>query len=433
MTKYLYIACYCIAVLSVIIFSLVFRPFSSPDEGAHFLRAYEVSNGHFINTEGNVGQKISYNDYNVIAKKYNPIAYYQSECDPQFEGCSVLSVNSAGAYPPIAYAFLSPSLIIGDVFNLTIENKLRLGRLMNALFCLSIAFFFAYKYSKENSIFIMFIMIPMVLILFSSFSADGVTILLSLLVILISYHHSFKEKKMLNIYILLILAFLVGSTKYVYIITCGLPFIFLICEHIKNKSKLDYKEFSYTLLIASTAILTSIFWMAITDTSLVYLGNGANPVAQLTYVLHNPLEYVYISQKAWLYDFMTLVSTFVPKYYFMGKSTTLILGCTTMVMIFIVLITDNELIANKINKLIIFVFFVMSSLFIILPLYLTYTPVGYDIILGVQQRYILPLLPILMIALSGIVKCKFSFNLAVSRIAILSVSVINLYICYFLL
>lgn len=36
-------------VIVVVAFSLLKKPFGNPDEGAHFLRAYEVSHFHLIN------------------------------------------------------------------------------------------------------------------------------------------------------------------------------------------------------------------------------------------------------------------------------------------------------------------------------------------------------------------------------------------------
>ncbi|HDT2133832.1 TPA: hypothetical protein ACLLIE_000191 [Enterobacter roggenkampii] len=57
-------------VIVVVAFSLLKKPFGNPDEGAHFLRAYEVSHFHLINREGDIGVGINCQDYFSAAKKH---------------------------------------------------------------------------------------------------------------------------------------------------------------------------------------------------------------------------------------------------------------------------------------------------------------------------------------------------------------------------
>jgi uncharacterized membrane protein len=48
-----------------------------------------------------------------------------------------------------------------------------------------------------------------------------------------------------------------------------------------------------------------------------------------------------------------------------------------------------------------FLIAIIQTLVICLPLYLTYTPVGYGQVLGFQGRYLFPIAPLLMVALSS--------------------------------
>jgi uncharacterized membrane protein len=53
--------------------------------------------------------------------------------------------------------------------------------------------------------------------------------------------------------------------------------------------------------------------------------------------------------------------------------------------------------AKKIQWVLIIVILAFLVVMIIVPLYLTFTPVGAEIAAGVQGRYLLPLIPVLMI------------------------------------
>ena len=89
---------YLITLVIVVLLSIKIKPFGNPDEGAHFLRAYEISKGHFFNTKGNIGVNISCREYEIIAKKYAPIAFEQ-----QFnkKGEKNVYVNCKDGHPTI--------------------------------------------------------------------------------------------------------------------------------------------------------------------------------------------------------------------------------------------------------------------------------------------------------------------------------------------
>ena len=56
-------------------FALHAKPFSSPDEAAHHLRALEIAHGKWLNRSGDAGVDIPCRDYHTIAARHAPMAF----------------------------------------------------------------------------------------------------------------------------------------------------------------------------------------------------------------------------------------------------------------------------------------------------------------------------------------------------------------------
>ena len=56
-------------------FALHAKPFSSPDEAAHHLRAVEIAHGKWLNRSGDAGVDIPCRDYHTIAARHAPMAF----------------------------------------------------------------------------------------------------------------------------------------------------------------------------------------------------------------------------------------------------------------------------------------------------------------------------------------------------------------------
>ena len=376
---------YLITLLIVVLLSIKIKPFGNPDEGAHFLRAYEISKGHFFNTKGNIGVNISCREYEIIAKKYAPIAFEQqfNKKDIFDEDCYVNSINSAGVYSPFSYILISTGFILSDFMNLGVENKLIFSRLFNGIISITIIFFLTYKINYYKSIFIFITITPMFLVTISSISADSflfIIIFIVLFLIIRNIEHNSNKSKHFYIFFLFSF-FLLGTTKIVYSVIS----LLLLITFGNDKTK---RYYSVVLISIIVSFLSSIFFISISDSNLIYLGNSAIPIEQSRYVLNNFISYIMIVFNS-VFNYNVLRNLFFPNYLF-GENYFLFIFYP---IIYIILaLSEDVSIFNTLKRLYtVFICFLIIFL-ISTSLYLYYNPVGYKMILGLQARYFIPVL-----------------------------------------
>lgn len=411
---------YLITLLTIVVISIKIKPFGNPDEGAHFLRAYEVSKGHFINRKEDVGINISCKDYEIIAKKYNPIAFEQQYNKENIndENCYVISKNSAGAYSPIPYSFISIGFILSDMMNLNIEDKLIFSRIFNGVICLTFIFFIIMNCNYYKYIFTFVIITPMFLVTTSSISADTflfVTIFayLSLIIQLL------ENKKMDISYMsLLLISFLLGSSKIIY---ATISLLSIVTIRVKNFKKHNL----FVLLSIFIAFITSFFFTIIADSSLIYLGNGAIPAEQFNFILNNIINYIVLAVNS-VFDFNVLRNLFYPNYLFGEFYFLLILY---PILFTILILSENVIISSLLERFYVVILCFGVVLLISISLSMFYNPPGYKNILGLQARYFLPLLIVLPLALS-LPKYLFYVSTSIKKLFIILVLVVNVYLIF---
>lgn len=223
------------------------------------------------------------------------------------------------------------------------------------------------------------------------------------------------------------LAFVVGAwSKLVYIILMGMT-LFIRKNWQSKKDKRRY----YIVIISIFAALFAYFMV----TTLVKMGGegdtrggDVNPTAQMMGILANPFDYVkllfkFLSQYLAFGTMKEYISHFA--YLGIGKYWIII-----AVLLIVVALTDaNRDVSFKIplymKGLSVLLFVGMAAL-IATALYINFTPLDADIIRGCQPRYITPLLPPLLLLITGqrfnIIKNKSVYNgvvLAVSTLVVL--------------
>lgn len=397
----------------VVAFSLLKKPFGNPDEGAHFLRSYEVSHFHLINREGDIGVGINCQDYFSAAKKHFLIAWYQPESESLDADCMVKSINSAGTYPPLPYLPLAISLSVSKLMHTSVEHSVYFMRIVNGFSCLFLLYFFSSRVLHGQhtvSALLILAMLPMALSLWASVSADALTLALCLCFIFytLSFDYSraslIKRKEWILLYLL---AFAIGNSKVGYSMITIIPFVlhFFCNGFMVFRRSLIWS----TLLLIGCALLavgTSIVWVKFTDKSLVYLGNGAVPLEQMYFVLRNPLCFISISLSA-VFDVKHLYSTILPLHYGLNGMYMIIAFWLLLVNLFFACVTNPHFnLSNNFSCIsrtgcfaFLLILFFVFAVILSLPLYLTYNPVAYNDLLGFQGRYLLPILPVLVVSL----------------------------------
>jgi uncharacterized membrane protein len=372
-------------------------PFSMNDEGAHYLRAYEVSNFHLINFRNNVGVDISCDEYLIAAKKYQLTPNIQKKAEDGWKesSCKVRSINTAGTYSFVPYIPSALALFVTERLGWKTEDKLVAARAANFAVWFTVLFFGLLLLKKGRILMVCLVLMPSFFWQLVALSADGSTFAFCL--IYIFFIVSIVQQRMvvtLKLFkTLLLVAALIGASKGVYSPLALLSFALW--------DRLPYKGYFYRLKVCGTPTLVALgvflLLTGLADPSLVYLGNGANPAMQMAGVLADPISFADIIFQTLLNtDVLGLVAptSAVPN---AGRAFGIMVmaGVTSAI-----LLLYSDFGVDTRFRVVAALVFMLLLIAIGLPLYLTYSPVGGKYILGLQGRYYLPLIPLAFIAVA---------------------------------
>ena len=196
------------------------RPFSLPDESAHYLRAYEVSHLHLLNAVGDVGVMMPCLEYQQVGTANGPIYKYidvapmladVSRTNP----CEVTTSNSAGTYSPLLYLFSALGFVVADQIQPDYVVRHHYGRIGNAIGNIVIIFLGLAMLRRLRPLFAAIAFIPMAVWLRSSLSADAITGALCFFYVCLLGHfvESGKSLGIRGLYSLCAVGAMVGATK----------------------------------------------------------------------------------------------------------------------------------------------------------------------------------------------------------------------------
>lgn len=394
-----WLAGYLVLLFLGIIIAIRQPAFYMPDEGAHYLRIYEVSHLHLINLRDKVGVDIPCAEYvQVATKKYNPIAVIQQRAlDGRFEkSCRVRSINTAGAYSFIPYVPAAIGMYIAERLGWQVEGKMITARITNFMVWFSIIFFGLLLIDRGRILVASFIMMPSFFWQLVALSADGATLVSCLTYIFLVIRIAQTERLVTPAVLvtLILLAVMVGASKGSYSPLTLLSYS--LWHRMPEKSRL----YKFIALGTPTVLACGIFLLltGFADSSLIYLTRGANPALQWSGVIQNPLSFLELMLRAVLKSEM--VRFVAPAYAVPHHWQRLVIMAITFVVLGNLLLYSNFGVSKDFRLLSILLTGIVLTC-ICLPLYLTYTPVGVTEILGLQERYYLPFIPLMFIAVCG--------------------------------
>ncbi|MNS16309.1 hypothetical protein D3C72_479600 [compost metagenome] len=378
-----------IVLLVGVIISLLTPPFTNPDEGAHYLRSYEVSRGHLVNGKNDVGVPIPCDEYKIVASKYAPIAFYQDvdtlHGEAHAEGCTVQSINSAGVYPPISYFASALGIRVAEAVKASPEDKLRTARVINYLVSTGLILMALASIRHYRLLLCALVLMPTTVWQRASLTADSLTLSFCVLFVctLIKLLEAQEPPRKWQIAWLGVLGVLLGSTKLVYSVLAFSSLILLW----KRPARTSSPAWSIILLLPGILGMgAALVWLKLPDSSLFYLGNGAQPQQQLLYCLTHPwafLETLYRTMANPGHALSFVAGGFPTEIgATMATAYTIILAALVM--------TSRSLFTLKQRGILLLVSLGACAA-AVLPMYLTYTPPGHTEILGIQGRYFIPI------------------------------------------
>lgn len=280
-----------------LLYVFLLPPFQSVDEGMHFFRSYQISEGHFVakNSDGLIGDELPTSLSNFYDAYYPFIKNIDRKSSTQeFLGNFNLKINpqersftqftNTALYSPVCYVSQTVGIFLGKFFSNNLGVTYYLGRISNLIFyCLFVYLALLIAPFFKLPIFLL-ATLPMSLSLAGAYTCDvavlGLNFIWFALILRMLVSDDIKisgiSVKKYHLPIFMVLAFLITLTKSYVLL---LPLIFLVLpKHLNSKKEYftlifgvifsDKYDFRLSKLQKTIALLTVLFGVILTYTSL---------------------------------------------------------------------------------------------------------------------------------------------------------------------
>jgi uncharacterized membrane protein len=384
-----------------VIAGLRVRDFGFADESAHYFRALEVSQGHWINTVNHVGVSISCAEYKEVGTANGPIwglidVDAIAAANPD-KPCVTDTRNTAGTYSPIQYIFSGAGIALATAAGLDVQGKHDAGRIFNAVGNTVIIFLALCLVRQHRSLLAFLSAIPLAFLMRASLSADAVatSACFLFLCVLLRLAEDKGGQDSQRVLWLFVAAVFVGATKPLYSI---LPFSAVILWKHQANIMASIRRLAILLSPGFVSTLIAFFLASAADSSLIHVPSGASPHEQLLGILHDPLRYADVLGRTFeknAADWLEQIA---------GNSYKVV-----YVSLAVLLCASSATALGAVQRILLLLMALAISLGTVSTLYIVYTGLGNAEILGIQGRLFMPAIVIALVAVA-FEKTNFSLN-----------------------
>ncbi len=387
------------------------NPYAQPiDEPAHYFRSFALAEGHLnaeLSADGSIGANISdnYGIYDCIwvsplnTYANSELLHEKASAEREF----FVQPYSAN-YIPVNYFPAALGIALGRALGLGIGWLVYLARLFSLAVYLAFCYFAIRTASVFRTAFFTAACLPLPLYFAGSVTIDTALNGAALYFCAICVKYIFSETETEKIGIpemlkILLAASFVASPKFLFYTP-----IFLLLFFIP-KEKYARRQYQFILFGAGILLVAAMFlWQIYLMRTFVFeedRNGNVSMAGQLAFMMEHPKTAL-----------RTLVGSFVEgiRNYF-GTYTmyapNVIKDITTVIALVICILSDDKVPEGRIRTRRIFILAGLVITLLVAGLtifaaYIGYTPVGAAEVEGVQPRYMLPVLPLIFIALSCI-------------------------------
>ena len=398
-----YIAVICFGILGSL-YLCIMPATSIPDEGAHYLRTYEIASGGMLSSHDEDGSGVSYLPLGIVP----PVL--QDPFRGEYSGIYRLqnSMRSYVAYPDdiVKYrnpnqALYSPLSYIPQVIGVFVmkhftNNTLTVfyaGRVTCLLVVILMLFFSVKWLPTGGRLMLVIAMLPMFMQETISYASDASINIFP--IFMIAYLYKLRSEEHISWWKGLIFAaitVIIALCKVVY-----LPFALLVFCLPKEGFKSSKHAMVYKVGVFLLAVICNLAWLAISMSYLVEINPGVNSVEQIKFVLtHIPQFIQIVANTTFQNAGIWLEQLIGARLGWNNISLDTFLAYILMIILAIELIfrTEQE-ISGRDNGIIKYMSIVIVLSVLALTyasLYVQWTPLRNTEIIGIQGRYFIPLL-----------------------------------------
>ena len=300
------------------IYALLVPPFQSPDEFNHFYRSWQIAEGGAIGkktVDNRLGDSLPKSllsisepflrlPFNFEQRIKTNTVFPLLQIPLNEQERTFIDFSNTAVYAPTAYLSQSISIFVFKKLGFTPLSIFYLARLLTLIFWIAIVYASIKNIPIHRWLFAFLALLPSSLFINSSLNADIITNALSFLCISLFVKKFFEKNKITKIEILTIFlsTLIISLNKIAY-----LPLVFLVFLIPKeNFSSAKQKNRVAFLLIAANLAIV-IWWSKIIAHLYIrfedynpnfrigqQLNEGVDPIAQFSFILHNPLTFIQI-------------------------------------------------------------------------------------------------------------------------------------------
>lgn len=433
----------CIALIAVVSMVFITPPFQTPDEEQHFFRAYQLSEGTLL---AKVEHGVSGGDLPLslltLSSRYMrpplwteptppvrplPLAHTLTDLHQPLDVLhrGFLAFPLQAFYAPMSYAGEIVAMNLGRHAGAGPLTLFYLARLANGLCALAVLFWALRLLPFGRELVGFIALLPMAVSLYGSCSADAMVIATaSLFTALVLNRMASATWSVRDSLIAVVCAITFCSLKPVY-----LPIVLLGFAGAFYTGKRVAILKHHAWILGLTLIVT-LAWFRIASFGMVSVQPGTNVGAQISNVFHAPFLYV-----------LTIAHTLRWNHFFYIQMVGL-LGWLSIVLPMAAYLlpplaliaawgSEQRLAADRPARLAGYGFglIALSSVLLMSALYVNWTPVGKNVIEGVQGRYFLPLTPLAALLFLSMNGRKRYWSQRTTQVVILVLIVLEAWIC----
>lgn len=369
------------------------------DETIHGYRIYEYAEGNWISDGKTVNlEKGVFHGLQDKAKYKNIFEQEKGFYDIN-PGERETRTSRIASYSPITYLPQITGILVGKVVTNNSVIQLYIARIFNILSCVIMVYCAIKLIPFGKSVLFLIAMIPITIEGFCTLSADGITMAASMLWIASIFKFTYGEDKKIGIkqlLLLLLLAIVVAVSKTIYITLLLLLFM-IPKEKFKN---IKYK-IGGICTIGILATLINAFWFFIGTSNNA--GMVATSNTPIQFILENPIAYLGKVIYSIVVRFPNLMLEMFGGYLEWNENVKIeIVGYLLFAALAILFTrkTNKEFKLKKSSKIIMIIVILVTIILVYTSMFMGWSRMDSPYIMGVQGRYLLPILPIILFLVS---------------------------------
>jgi uncharacterized membrane protein len=396
------------------VFTFITPPLQVPDEGSHFLRAYELAEFKLVNKNKTSPESImkldsAFGHLHFLAGEKTSIDEIKKHLGDKLEP----GKRAHSSPPAYTIPYIPPAIgiLIGKTMDSSPLTIMYLGRIFNLLISILLIFFAIRITPQFKWIFFLLAMMPKTLFLFGSISYDSLTISLSFFTTAVFLYYAFKcERKLdfkdLGVIAVLVLLLLLCKPPYFLV---GMLFFFI------PPKKFGYL-YKYIMILCGVVVVAVIIFKA-GPAAVSYFsapGSGTQvtqadpgtsnaplpvirPDDQIKIILNDVPAYLkLITKSGFVYFRSYILNSFVGLLGWIDVKLPAILTYSYLIIILLAALSlSGETVTLGIGKKTLLIFLLLATYIVVESAMFIYaTRPGRDRVFGVQGRYFIPMAPL---------------------------------------